>query len=107
MSSSPSDVFMNGGQVNNNGSVGSGGTSSRGTSRQRALQKGSRQASEDSVPTRLTRRPLHPAEKKAQQLKLPGDHHDNHSPIHAMHALRRLSRADFSSIRRAGLLQDI
>lgn len=78
---------------------GTGSTNSAGslTPRQRSLQKG---ASEDSVPNRPRR--LHPAEKRAQQLRVPGGPQDHHSG-HAMHALRRLSRADFSSIRRAGI----
>lgn len=82
-----------------NGSMGSADSSNKGTPRQQSLQKISRQASEDSAPNRTGRR-LHPAEKKAQQLRVPGG--GEGSSTHAMHALRRLSRADFSSIRRAG-----
>lgn len=89
---------MNGVTQKNNGSVGSG-NSSRGTSRQQSLQKGSRQASEDSAPNWPSRRVLHPAEKRAQQLRIPGG---VDTTPHRMNTLRRLSRADFSSIRRAG-----
>lgn len=90
---------MSSGTQKTNGSMGSA-SSSKGTPRQTSLQKASRQASEDSAgPTKPFRRPLHPAEKRAQQLRVPGDP----SSHHAMHALRRLSRADFSSIRRAGI----
>ncbi|CAD5211340.1 unnamed protein product [Bursaphelenchus okinawaensis] len=62
----------------------------------------SRQNSEESS---TRRRPLHPAEKKAAQLRLPQSSFEKKSsnPHHAMQALRRLSRADFSSIRRARL----
>ncbi|KAI6194169.1 Degenerin [Aphelenchoides besseyi] len=85
------------------GSGSAGSVSSRGPTgsvRPRSLQKG---VSEDSVATRSTRRPLHPAERRAQQLGLPAfntsiDKPSN--PQHRMQALRRLSRADFSSIRR-------
>lgn len=88
MSSGPSDILVA------NPSISS--RTGTGTPRQRTY---SRQTSEDSA----RRRPLHPAEKKAAQLRLPPQtsFEKKPNPHHAMQALRRLSRADFSSIRRA------
>ncbi|CAD5215699.1 unnamed protein product [Bursaphelenchus xylophilus] len=94
MSSSNSDAATSNGPPG----LGRSSRSVSGVPRQRTY---SRQNSEEST----RRRPLHPAEKKAAQLRLPQGSFEKKpsSPAHAMNALRRLSRADFSSIRRAKL----
>ena len=60
----------------------------------------SRQASEESGRTKW--RAIHPAERRAMVMANNTD--DSKNPARSLNAFRRLSRADFTSFRRAGNL---